>query len=530
MKTSYKRKLLGGGLILFLFVVSFYYFLYGYQYFNLRTYHFDEAISAYGAAQILDGKMPYRDFWTFHAPGRFCALAAAFKILGISLKATRLFAVFILSLTSCGLYLFVSKAYSRFAALLAFLLSLAGMKLHMVYNRPGQFAVLFIVFSWIPLLNYIFSGKRRWLIITGIITGIIGIFRIDSVCYNFISLSLLIFLKNIDGRKEECYRKRLFSAVRDEFYLLFGIFLISLPNFLFFFFSGGFWEFKKYIISGIEQRNRYIPLPALKFNTAIFYFPALVFLLTAIKLLFFNLRDKGVIFWLKLYFLFIGIFLYGYALKRVGIPHLIPVMIPAIVLIVFFYSELIGEESRAASFRKILKSGGALLLCFYFLFYSVNPYFGELRLISQQGDKIKLDVPRAAGLYDHSELAQSQIAAIKYIRERTKENDKIFVGNLRHDKVVNNDVMFYFLSQRDSATKYYQFEPGITTTRKIQEQIINDLIKENVGYIVLWSAAEGINEPNESNKSSGISDLDNFIRENYKSQKVFGQYAVLKRR
>lgn len=528
----YKRRFLDMVLVSVLFAVSFYYFLYGYQYFNLRTYHFDEAISAYGAERILDGGIPYRDFWSFHVPGRFYALAAAFKIFGVSLKTTKLLAVFIISVTSCGLYLFISKVCSRFVALLAFLLSLASMKLHMVYNRPGQFAVLFVVLSWFPLLSYIRSGKCRWLVITGIITGIIGVFRIDFAVYNSISLSLLILLKKMNDSRKECWNLRLNKIVKDAIHLFFGLFLTSLPNFLFFFLSGGFSEFKEYIMSGIELRNRYIPLPPLNFNTAIFYFPAAALLITGIRLLFYNSKDKGrdITFWLSLYFLFLGTFLYYYALMRTDIPHLTPVLMPIIALIVLHYGKFIRKIDKSAyNFKRLIWSV-SLFVCFYFIFYSIKPYFGELRLISRQGDKIRLTIPRAYGFYDHSDLAQSQIAAIKYIQDKTNKNDKIFVGNLRYDRGVNNDVMFYFLSERDSATKYYQFEPGVITTRKVQQQIINDLIRENVVYIVLWTAAVGINEPNDSSKSSGIKDLDNFIHKYYKLEKRFDYYLILSRK
>ena len=150
--------------------------------------------------------------------------------------------------------------------------------------------------------------------------------------------------------------------------------------------------------------------------------------------------------------------------------------------------------------------------------------------ISQNRNKYKIDIPRANGFYDTSEYAQSVVAAVKYIQNNTKKDEKIFVGNLRHDRLVHNDMIFYFLAERLSATKYYQFEPGFTTTRRIQQEIIKDLIRNNVQYIVLWNASENLYEPNESSISSGIKDLDNFIQENYSIEENFGYHLIAKRK
>jgi hypothetical protein len=89
--------------------------------------------------------------------------------------------------------------------------------------------------------------------------------------------------------------------------------------------------------------------------------------------------------------------------------------------------------------------------------------------------------------------------------------------------------MFYFLSERGSATKYYELHPGLTDTERIQKEIIRDLVKTNIGYIVLWSGRENVNEPNESSRASGVFDLDNFIRKNYRLKKTIGAYIILSR-
>jgi len=93
-----------------------------------------------------------------------------------------------------------------------------------------------------------------------------------------------------------------------------------------------------------------------------------------------------------------------------------------------------------------------------------------------------------------------------------------------------NDIMFYFLSERDSVTKYHELHPGLATTRSIQNEIIRELIKQNVNYIVLWNNPEKVIEPNKSNESSGITDLDDFIHSHYQIMANFGPYAILNKK
>ncbi|MDZ7808857.1 MAG: hypothetical protein U5L11_00345 [Arhodomonas sp.] len=50
---------------------------------------YDEGLILQGAAQVLAGDVPYRDFWTIYAPGQFWALAAWFGLTEASVLAGR---------------------------------------------------------------------------------------------------------------------------------------------------------------------------------------------------------------------------------------------------------------------------------------------------------------------------------------------------------------------------------------------------------------------------------------------------------
>jgi hypothetical protein len=96
--------------------------------------------------------------------------------------------------------------------------------------------------------------------------------------------------------------------------------------------------------------------------------------------------------------------------------------------------------------------------------------------------------------------------------------------------VVGNDVLFYFLAQRQPATKYYEFDPGVTTTAPIQAAIVDAIRRERVPYVVRLGRFDHVREPNRSALSSGQTGLDRFLDANYAPVARFGDYEIAKRR
>lgn len=519
-----------------LFLAAFAYLLYGYRYFDAATFHYDEGIVAYGAVHILNKEIPYKDFWTLYSPGVFYLLAVIFKIFGISIKVTRLLAITTLSLTVCGVYLFIKRLCSRTLGFLAFLFCLAWLKSYMVYNRPGQLAILFFILCCFPLLSFINSGRNRWLIVTGVLSGIIFLFRQDFGFYFFSSIFLVVLFRQLNRFKDKERKEKFSLILKNESSLFLGCLIAIIPFFIYFIAQSAFKEFINDAIFFpifIYPKVRNLPFPALEAKNFIFYLPLFVFILAISRLLFYNWKGKveNSVAWLILFFLFSGLGLFNYTNLRVCVSHLLPTMIPAILLFILLFADFLnkaGGKAVSAVNKNIILSI-LFLGSFLLLSLSVKPTIVKLKHLASRGAAARLDISRARGFYDDSNLAQSLALAVRYIQGNTDRNEKIFVGNSRHDRLVNSDVMFYFLSERNSATKYYELHPGLTNTEKIQKEIIDDLVKTNVRYIILWSGRENVSEPNESSKSSGVLDLDNFIRKNYRIKKVIGSYIILSR-
>jgi hypothetical protein len=118
-------------------------------------------------------------------------------------------------------------------------------------------------------------------------------------------------------------------------------------------------------------------------------------------------------------------------------------------------------------------------------------------------------------------------AAIQYVEQRTSPQDRIFVGAGRHDKILVNDIRFYFLSGRPAITKWQEFDPGVQTTLPIQNQIIASIQGYSPKFIVLNSLWDNVTEPNGSRFSSGVTALDDYIHAHYAYKATFGTVVIL---
>jgi hypothetical protein len=125
-------------------------------------------------------------------------------------------------------------------------------------------------------------------------------------------------------------------------------------------------------------------------------------------------------------------------------------------------------------------------------------------------------------------LKPDEVHAIEYVEAHTTPSDTIYVGAGRHDKLLQNDLVFYFVSERMSGTKWHDLHPGIQTTQEIQAEMIADLKRTGTTYVVLDSSFDDWIEPNQSRFSSGVRLLDDYIRQNYSQVASFGPISILR--
>jgi len=520
-------------MVILLFLAAFLYFSYGYNYLNVRVYHYEEGIVAHAATFILNGGILYRDFFIHEFPGQYYLQAAVFKILGTNLHVMRIFAMVVLSLLTCLIYIGLKKFTRKAIAFLGFFLILAWLKANILYGRAPQTATLFAILSCFAMIKFIYSGRNSLLIITGIFAGITTLFRQDFGFYTFIALFMVLFLHQLESYEYKNWMVCFKSVFIKTFYLLLGIILAILPLVSYFIKIGILKEFTDYtIIFPLEVliKRQLFTFPHLTFSNVVFYFPPVIFLLAFLKLLKSKWNTKNNDYKRDLclmLFTLSGIGFFNYFRFHYNITHFIYTMVFAIIISMLLLEDsLRNRRFKYPIFERAIDVA-VLLISTAVLFYPIISVFRQVKIASQKESMI--DINRARGFYDNSQMAQSQALAIRYIQDKTSPEEKIFVGNSKHDRVVVGDSIFYFLAERNSATKYCRIDIG-TTFKDRQEEIIKDIKKNNARYIVLCSVFTDDIDLYGSFRSSGINDLDIFIQENYKVEKIFGPYTILKRK
>jgi hypothetical protein len=274
------------------------------------------------------------------------------------------------------------------------------------------------------------------------------------------------------------------------------------------------------------QLNEYRSLPAPSFPApamsrgelrlaVLFYFPLLVFGCALLRARAAR-RPAG-----TALLALLGLAFFRQALNRADEIHLVPATLVACILAPALLYELARGGRRvaavAAATAALLAGADA---------YLVGPLQGLVRISAAGGPATpRYDLERARGI---SRIAEQE-QAIRYVREHTTGADRIFVGNSRHDRLVMNDISFYFLAGRHAATRYHDLCPGVATTLPVQREIVSDLERHGVEYVVLSNAWHDYVEPNASGRSSGVTFLDDYIRSRFRPVAQFGRYLVARR-
>jgi hypothetical protein len=139
----------------------------------------------------------------------------------------------------------------------------------------------------------------------------------------------------------------------------------------------------------------------------------------------------------------------------------------------------------------------------------------------------KLANPLTKGLCFLPEM--DQIQTIEFIDNHTSPGQPLYVGLVKHDRIFANNNLIYFATQRLPATHWSHFDPGLQNSYAIQTEIIHDLELSDPPYVILDSEFEPAHEPNDSSKSTGVTLLDEYIRNKYQGAQTFQRLSIWQR-
>jgi hypothetical protein len=515
---------------------------------------YDEGLILVGAMHVAAGQIPHRDFYANYGPGQFYILAWLFHWFGRSILVERLYDLALRAAIVTLVY-GIAKKFCRSwivastTIVCGFWLFSAGLSSVAIPIVP----ILLISLAGAMVLLPVFQRNVSWqrMFAAGMLAGLVALFRYDvGIAYTLV-LTLFIGIAALLRQRLAAARWR--AAVSAMLPCWLGFALVFLPVALLYlavapvhpFIHDIFLYPTKYYV-----RARRLPFPAVHWRT--FDRAALYLPLPVVGMVLYSLfaragqepgspvdteklrNDQSQ----KGFLILFGLLTFAFYFKglvRFSLVQMLLALVPMLLTLAVLYEYSLR---RGRWLHRIVQwtIGVSILAATWSALKEVR----VLRLnhgsvlqealsggpSSSRGESELCAAPALrTGLCFLMDPARA--ATVSYISQHTNPGETIFVGSTRHDRVAMNDLATYFAVNRLPATHWSHFDPDLQTRADIQAEMVRELDSQAVRYIVLEKQLEGFMEPsNDSSKSSGVTLLDDYIRNNYHQVAKFDDSSV----
>jgi len=480
---------------------------------NLPLGPLDEAFVLVGAEKILNGQIPHIDFSSEYSLGQISVLAALFKVFGVTVMTERVYDLVIKSLLSLSIFLIIRFLASNGTALVGWIMSLIWLQYSSLPAYPVYPSMLCIFISVYFLLSHMKEQKNYYVILSALFIVLAILFRHDLGGYAAIAITIVLISRSI-ARVQSWPPLILFIAS--------GV-LAGLPVIIYYFMNNALgYLYNDLILLPLSMaEHQGFPYPSLsRWNLPFYVFP-LVLLTGAVSSILFIIRKKNdMTAYAILLLSLIGISLFNQARWRSDMPHLIPVALTGILLAPVLLYTLIKRLSLNAWSSRIV-------FALFIIFFSITLYRPMAllkRRLSIPNDYIVKNVNPDFERVKHLSVRSDIRDTVAYIKKNTSKDDYIYVGVKNHDKFNFNEPIIYFLSERDSASRYYVLNTGYHTTSKVQEEMVNEFKKRPPIFALLLTRFRS--EANLSSIDTKVDILDNYISSNYELKETYGLYEI----
>lgn len=498
---------------------------------------YDEGIVLLGAEMVSDGKVPYRDFWTMYGPGQFYLTSWLYAIFGKTDLVVRAVGVMEKAAIATLAYMILSKFVSKSRSLAA----TAVILLMLVYAHVEAFPAFPALALALVSMLLTEKGMRQadgYLFLAGIVTGFVATFRHDLGLYSAVGISATIAFIELSSNP-----KRYLNGVRQIAVFGAGTLVVFVPVMAFLFHTvptADLYENLIYIPSKIYPAVRSIPFPkghalsTLEISAFSVYVPFIV----ALGVLASELVNKfgGAGFfcrkpndgWVLVPILLITCVLFTIkGMVRVSFFHMIQAIVLSVILLTIYLPRVHWKKAVGKFFITPCFLLSMTLLIGPTVLGARDVVVGALNVVNGTSpvvaNCVKPELPRLRCVG----IDSNYLAAAKFIMQKTKPDDRIYVGTARHDKLFANAVAFYFAVERLPAVKWYDLHPGVQSQERIQMQMIDQMRAFKPKIVVLDSQWDNAQEPNDSRLANGSKLLDEYIRKNFVEVQRFGTVQVL---
>ncbi len=202
--------------------------LYLYPFMRFLSGGADEGTLINGAVRVIEGQLPYRDFFEVMGPGTFYWLAGFFKLLGTTWVATRVSLMLTAVLTTALMYLLSRRLNGRFRMLPSVILLGTSFPAWPAISHHSLSNLL----ALLSLTTWIVGFEQRrpaLLFATGLLAGFTTCVMQPKGCLVFMSLLLLLWLS----------RRQQPAVLRLAVVMLGGYVVVAIAVLLCFWIAGG---------------------------------------------------------------------------------------------------------------------------------------------------------------------------------------------------------------------------------------------------------------------------------------------------
>jgi hypothetical protein len=486
---------------------------------------YDEGLILAGADRILLGEVPFRDFWNTHPPGQIWLVAGLFRLFGESMLVLRVYDAAVKAVLALVLFDWAARLAPRNLAVAAFVVAAIWLE------YCGAFGFGYTAFPALLLglgsINWLVtageattpSRTRRLIAGAGLCTGIAALFRLDFGAYTALAAVATIVAAQARERRRAAPSRLREAAAALAVYGA-GVSLPVVVALAVLVAQGVSTSTLVGVLIAYPARvfpaYRGLPLPGFSVWRLAYYVPVWVGVAGLLRGAWLVRRAGGgrsaALAWCGLSLA--ALVALPQARTRADMVHQAPVLLPTIALAAALWFVL---WTRGGA----LRAGACGLVPVLALAYLAAPVYSWVRPGSPTATTSH-GLNRAAGVA----LEPDQAAAVRAVQQRTRAADAIYVGNTRHDRLVRNDALFYFLASRRYATAYHNLLPGLATRADVQRAMIASLQTTATRCLVLCARFDDSTEPNASSLAGGSQLLDAHIRQAYVFSDRIGGYDI----
>lgn len=480
------------------------------------------------ALRILQGGIPYRDFFTLPTPGYHYFLALLFKVFGVQLLWTRLATCAALALAASGIHRLARAAFSPDAGLIAWAVSLVWLANSPHYLGTMPPALMFGAWSAAYFLENAEKPAQRTAYLSGVFCALSVMCRQDAGVCVAVGELLTPAYAALRGQKMAGGRAYAFGlgVVLLPIAAYFAV-LVPWKDLVFNFIAYPLKIYPDYhrlaYPSLAEGLRRVLTEPSWTEKILLFslQIPRLT-LWSSVPAIVLALRTKNPARGRGLFLIgTLGLLFFLQARLRPDDWHLLPAIVLAAPLAAALLAALFlrgaGRFAAAAVLLLILAGPMANKASTFFL-AGLQPF----------------PLERARGIVygppSWTPGVRNYEAAVNYVRQNTAPGEPIFVTSARNDRLCMADPLFYFFADRPSGVRLQEMYRGWAIRPEVQRGLIGELESKKVRYVVLRRDLD--NMCGEANASSepGSTMLDEYFRANFDAERIFGSEIILRRK